>query len=303
MRATFRQATRRSLALPLVALLAACAADQEAPADSALARDLALAAGGTAPSATPDVVPADTALGDATPAPAAPTPMPAPAPAAPRPSLTPTTVARAPRPAPAPTPAPVVEAPAPAAAPSPAAAPAVARGTRTLGVNTSFAVTTQSAVCASQHRPGDKIIARVASDVASPDGVAIPSGSLVVLEVAEASADARSAAVRFVVRSVGVSDSTYAVAAEGEPQSELARERQQVTQGNTAGRTARGAVIGAVLGQVLGGDTKATVGGAAAGAVIGAATSSRGKVAWEGCLPAGGTVTVRLTEPLTVLAP
>ena len=117
------------------------------------------------------------------------------------------------------------------------------------------------------------------------------------------SPDWRRIASRPRPASVGVSDSTYALAADGEPQGELARERQQVTQGNTAGRTARGAVIGVVLGQVLGGDTKATVGGAAAGAVIGAATSSRGKVAWEGCLPAGGTVAVRLTAPLTVLAP
>src|SRR5688572_31946054 len=71
------RASLRSLAVPLcLALVAACAAGDGADADSALARDLALAAQPGTPSATPDIVPADTALG-AAPEPAAAAPVPA----------------------------------------------------------------------------------------------------------------------------------------------------------------------------------------------------------------------------------
>jgi len=299
------RATSRHVAPALcLALAAACSAGDDGRADSALARDLALATQPAAASATADLTPADTTLGAAPPAEATPSPTPAPAPAAPRPALTPVTTPRAARtappaaePAPAPAVAPTV------AEPAPAEAPVVVRGTRQLGVNTAFTVATQSAVCASQHRPGDRVIARVTGDVMSPDGVAIPDGSLVVLEVAEASADAQGAAVRFRVRSVGVRDSTYLLTAEGEPRGELAAERRQTTPGNTGSRAARGAVIGAVLGQVLGRDTRSTATGAAAGAVIGAATSSRGTATYEGCFPAGGTIDVSLTAPVTIVAP
>lgn len=296
------RAPLRSLALPLcLALAAACSAGDGADADSALARDLALAAQPATRSATPDIVPADTAVGVA-PEPAAAAPTPARAPAAARPAPTPAATPRPMRPAPVA--APVRREPEPAAvAPSTEPEAPAERGTRQLGAGTTFTLTTQSAVCSTEHRPGDKIIARVSGDVMSPDGVAIPAGSLVVLEVAEAAADAQSAAVRFRVRSVGVRDSTYVLAAEAEPRGELARDRRQTSPGNTGSRTARGAIIGAVLGQVLGGDTRSTATGAAAGAVIGAATSNRGTVAYEGCFPAGGTIDVRLTDALTVVAP
>ena len=298
------RAPLRSLALPLcLALAAACSAGDGADADSVLARDLALAAQPATRSAMPNIVPADTALG-ATPEPAAAAPVPARAPAAARIAPLPTVTPRPVRPTPVVAPVRSEPEPAPATvAPSTETPTAAARGTRQLGAGTSFTLTTQSAVCATQHRPGDKIIARVTGDVAGPDGVAIPDGSLVVLEVAEAAADAQSAAVRFRVRSVGVRDSTYVLAAEAEPRGELARERRQTSPGNTGSRTARGAVIGAVLGQVLGGDTRSTATGAAAGAVIGAATSNRGTVAYEGCFPAGGTIDVRLTAPVTIVAP
>ena len=68
---------------------------------------------------------------------------------------------------------------------------------------------------------------------------------------------------------------------------------------NAGSDAVKGAAIGAVLGQILGHRTKSTIigaaGGAAAGAAIGAANA---KV--DGCVPSGGRITVKLTQPLVV---
>jgi hypothetical protein len=68
---------------------------------------------------------------------------------------------------------------------------------------------------------------------------------------------------------------------------------------NTAGNAVKGAAIGAVLGQILGHRTKSTIIGAGAGAAVGAAVgAANAKV--DGCVPSGGRITVKLTQPLVV---
>jgi uncharacterized protein YcfJ len=62
-----------------------------------------------------------------------------------------------------------------------------------------------------------------------------------------------------------------------------------------------GAAIGAVLGQILGHKTKSTVIGAATGAAAGAVVASR-NANYDGCVPSGGRITIRLTQPLTIQA-
>ncbi|HZJ01025.1 MAG TPA: YMGG-like glycine zipper-containing protein, partial [Gemmatimonadaceae bacterium] len=61
------------------------------------------------------------------------------------------------------------------------------------------------------------------------------------------------------------------------------------------------AAIGAVLGQILGHKTKSTVIGAGAGAAAGAVIANR-NADYDGCVPDGGRITIRLTEPLTIQA-
>jgi hypothetical protein len=54
-----------------------------------------------------------------------------------------------------------------------------------------------------------------------------------------------------------------------------------------------------VLGQILGHKTKSTVIGAGAGAAAGAVIANR-NADYDGCVPLGGRITIRLTEPLTI---
>ena len=67
-----------------------------------------------------------------------------------------------------------------------------------------------------------------------------------------------------------------------------------------ASKVGHGALAGAILGRVFGGGgAKGAVIGAAAGAAAGAA-GARADTQYEGCLPKGAMVRMRLTGPLTV---
>src|SRR4029079_7504758 len=62
-----------------------------------------------------------------------------------------------------------------------------------------------------------------------------------------------------------------------------------------------GAAVGAIIGQVLGKDTKSTVIGAATGAGAGT-TAASATANYEGCVPAGGRITITLDNSATVQA-
>jgi hypothetical protein len=68
---------------------------------------------------------------------------------------------------------------------------------------------------------------------------------------------------------------------------------------NDGRKVATGAVIGAIAGQIFGHKTKSTVIGAATGAAAGAVVAGMtGKV--DGCVPSGGRISLRLTQPMLV---
>jgi hypothetical protein len=58
-----------------------------------------------------------------------------------------------------------------------------------------------------------------------------------------------------------------------------------------------GIAAGALLGRILGRDTRSTVIGAAAGAAAGTIVAM-GTARTAGCIPAGGTIGIRLNAPL-----
>jgi outer membrane lipoprotein SlyB len=87
------------------------------------------------------------------------------------------------------------------------------------------------------------------------------------------------------------------VAAEVSTADTLRRVRANADAASDRRKVVGGAAIGAVLGQVLGKDTKGTVIGAAAGGAVGAATAARG-ARFEGCLPEGSKITLRLTDAI-----
>ena len=101
------------------------------------------------------------------------------------------------------------------------------------------------------------------------------------------------------VISVAFGGNTYPVAAET-TYAQVDRVRAE-SRGEDTKKVIAGAAIGAVLGQIFGHRTKSTVIGAATGAAAGAVVANR-NATYDGCVPSGGRITIRLTQPLTIQA-
>lgn len=193
---------------------------------------------------------------------------------------------------------PSTSAPAPAApAPAPVT-PSPRSGTIASG--TSLALTSGTKVCTNTNKVGDRFNATLTSEVTGTNGVSLPAGSTVSIELTELkrSTDSKTNIVMgFRVVSITADGRTYTPDAEVVSAS-IDRVRSQ-DRGDDAKKVAAGAAAGAIVGQVLGRNTKGTLIGAAVGAAAGAAAASSTSD-YEGCVNPGAAIAVRLTGPLTV---
>jgi hypothetical protein len=296
---------RTPLALSAALIVGACAdkksndtaGDALATDTAALSRDLALA--GRDSAALP-------ALNDV-PAPAVTEPAAAPAPAP---------VRTIPRPR-ATTPAPRPRTTTPAAPAAPRTTPsgntvesntggsAASSGGGAVGsiaAGSSISLTSNSRVCTNTYQVGQTFTATVAETVTGSNGASIPAGSTAKLEVTELNrSENANDPVKIGARlvSVNVGGRSYAVSGTATDMN-VDRVRNQ-PRGKDAQKVATGAVIGGILGQVLGKDTKGTVIGAATGAAAGAATAAA-TANYEGCVPSGGRIVVRLNDAAQIRA-
>lgn len=287
---------RAGLASATLCVVAACGGTKEqdtAAADSALARDLAIAQQDSM--AQPRLQ--DTA--------AAPAPQPAPEPAppavAPTPAPTPAPVRPAPRPRPRPT-APPSAAPTPGPAPAPAApAPAEPRfGTVAAGATLSLSPTAR--VCTNSHQVGDRFSATIGNAIEGSEGVSIPAGARGTFEVtASRKANNSRGTPVLEARLVTLAFGGESYAVEATTESMPVTKQRGSSRGNDAKKVIGGAVAGAIIGQVLGKDTKSTVGGAAAGAAAGTA-AAMATADFEGCVEEGAAIAVRLSGPVRIRA-
>jgi outer membrane lipoprotein SlyB len=134
------------------------------------------------------------------------------------------------------------------------------------------------------------------------NGTVIPVGSTAVVSItslkkSENSGDNIEIGLR--VESITYDGKTYPVSSET-TYAQVDRVRAE-SRSDDVKKVAAGAAIGAVLGQIFGHKTKSTVIGAAAGGAAGAVVASR-NANYDGCVPSGGRITIRLTEPLTIQA-
>jgi hypothetical protein len=190
--------------------------------------------------------------------------------------------------------------PAPQPAPPPAAAPAPTSGV--IATGTTLAFTSSTKVCTNTNKVGDRFNAALSTEVTGSNGVSLPAGSTVSIEVTELkrSVDSKTNIIMgFRVVSITANGRTYTPDAEVVTAS-IDRVRSQST-GDDAKKVATGAAAGAIIGQVLGRNTKGTLIGAAVGAAAGAAAASSTSD-YEGCVNAGAPIAIRLTGPLTVVA-
>jgi hypothetical protein len=171
-----------------------------------------------------------------------------------------------------------------------------ALGTVSVGSEMSFYAGQR--VCTNTNQVGDRFTAQIAEPVQGSNGSVIPAGSSAVVEITSLKRSQRAndnIEIGLRVESIMFNGKTYPVTSEVS-YAQIERVRGE---SNTGSDAVKGAAIGAVLGQILGHRTKSTIigaaGGAAAGAAIGAANA---KV--DGCVPSGGRITVKLTQPLVV---
>ncbi len=211
--------------------------------------------------------------------------------AEPEPEQAPVTKAPAPRPQPN---TPARTEPRPEREPARATSGVIAQGT-------SFTVTNGARICTNTHKVGDRFTATVTQDVTGSNGATIPAGATVTLAVTESQMSKNSKSnwkLAFDVVSVTLGGETLDVAGDVTKIDSIEVVRSQGT-GQQAGKVATGAAIGAIAGQILGKDTKSTVIGGAIGAAAGGAVAA-GTADYEGCVPANGSITFALAEPLTV---
>ena len=191
----------------------------------------------------------------------------------------------------------------PAKNPAPAPAPAPVTPTPSSGViasGTSLSLASGSKICTNTNKIGDRFDATLTTPVSGTNGVSLPAGATVNIEVTELkrSTDSKTNIVMgFRVVSITSGGRTYTPDAEVVSAS-IDRVRAQ-DRGDDAKKVATGAAAGAIIGQVLGRNTKGTLIGAAVGAAAGAAAASSTSD-YEGCVNAGAAIAVRLTGPLTV---
>jgi hypothetical protein len=288
-------------ALIIAALtLGACSDERKSDVlaeDTSLTRDLALANQDTASKPELRDVPVAPE-----PAPVFSEPAPAPAPAPRRPTAA---VVRKPAPR-------VTTKPAPAAPETPTVQVTATGNTervsergseQPLGVVTSGSENSLAAgqrICTNPNSVGDRFTAQIADPVMGANGTVIPVGATAVVSITSLHRSEKAGEnieIGLRVESISYAGKTYPVSSET-TYAQVDRVRAE-SNGETARKVVTGAAIGAVLGQILGRKTKSTVIGAGAGAAAGAVIANR-NADYDGCVPAGGRITIRLTEPLTI---
>lgn len=159
-----------------------------------------------------------------------------------------------------------------------------------------------SRICTNTNNVGDHVTATLDDAVSGSNGAMIPAGATVNLTVTRLKRSENSndpIVMEFAVNSVTFNGKTYPVEAVVASAS-VDRVKDQPASKDVQ-KVAVGAAAGAILGRILGKSTKATVIGGAAGAAAGAAAASA-TANYQGCVPSGGAIVVRLTSPATVRA-
>lgn len=170
-----------------------------------------------------------------------------------------------------------------------------------VAAGTAISLASSEKVCTNTHKAGDRFTATVSEAVMGSNGAVIPAGAKALVQVTSV---ARSENVKdpiqmgFIVQSVTFNGKTYPIDA---TITNVAVDRVRSKDNKDLQKVAIGAAAGAIIGQILGKDTKSTVIGAATGAAAGTAVAM-GTGDYEGCVPVGGTIAIRLNSPAKIQA-
>jgi hypothetical protein len=283
------------LALTFALVAGACTTDDKqddtlAQDTSALNRDLNLANRDTVAQPALTDVPATT-----TPTPAATTPRTT------APRTTPRTTSTAPK----------STTPAPRPSNTTASGNTVSTGTSaasgggsvgTIAAGTTINLAASQRVCTNTHKVGDTFTATVSEPVTGSNGATIPAGARATVRITELKRSENvndNVVMGFAVSSITYGGRTYNIDSDV-TYAKVDKVRNQ-PKSKDVQKVLGGAAVGAVLGQVIGKDTKGTVIGAAAGAAAGAGAAAA-TANYEGCVPNGGQITIKLNSGAQVRA-
>lgn len=174
--------------------------------------------------------------------------------------------------------------------------------TGTIAAGSTLSSHANSRICTNTNQVGDHVTATIENSVAGSNGAAIPAGATLNLTVTrlKRSENANDPIVmEFAVNSVTFGGHTYPI--EGTVTSAAVDRIRDQPQSKDIQKVAVGAVAGAIAGKILGKSTKGAVIGGAAGAAAGAAAASA-TANYQGCVPSGGSIVVKLSSPATVRA-
>lgn len=155
-------------------------------------------------------------------------------------------------------------------------------------------------VCTNTNAVGDRFTANVAEAIQGSNGVSIPAGATVVLEITalkRSTSPNGNIELEMIPLSIGFNGKTYPLNS-SVTYAQVDKVRD-ATRGDDVRKVATGAAIGAIAGQIFGHHTKSTVIGAAAGAAAGAIAASV-TTPVDGCVPSGGRITLRLNQAILI---
>jgi hypothetical protein len=174
--------------------------------------------------------------------------------------------------------------------------------TGTIPAGATLTAHSNSRVCTNTNNVGDHVSATIENSVSGSNGATIPAGATLNLTVTKLKRSENSTdpvVMEFAVNSVTFGGNTYPI--EGTIASAQVDRVRDQPQSKDIQKVAIGAAAGAIAGKILGKSTKGAVIGGAAGAAAGAATASA-TANYQGCVPSGGSIVVRITAPATVRA-
>lgn len=163
-----------------------------------------------------------------------------------------------------------------------------------------ISLASNSRICTNTNRVGQRFSATVSNSVTGSNGAVIPAGATATVEITELKRSENAndpIRMGFRVVSVTFGGRTYPLDATT-TYANVDRVRNQ-PKNKDVQKVVGGAAVGAIIGQVLGKDTKSTVIGAATGAAAGTAAAVA-TANYEGCVPLGGRITVRLDSSAQV---
>lgn len=170
----------------------------------------------------------------------------------------------------------------------------------TIAAGTALNLHASDKICTNTNAVGDKVTATVDGAVTGTNGASIPSGATVNMTVTQLKRSENSndpIVIQFAVNSVTFGGHTYPLDA-AVTSASIDRIRDE-SKGKDVQKVATGAVVGAIAGKLIGKSTKGAVIGGAAGAAAGAGVAAA-TANYQGCIPSGGSIVVKLNAPATV---